>query len=303
MALEKIDRILLGDNPFNGVDHFSQARKRAREELDAGSIAQVIHGALDNGATGFVFSSTKKVHEALAILRESTVPAFGMYPIFPDVYSLVRLAADQGVLGAAYGMVRNGPTATGKLRTIFEGGTAALTADPYRILRTYLRAELLALKHVAPSGARVRSVFLHELISELIISFKMKEALSEFSSLIRDEFNALPGMVTRNFRNAMSFLNDVDCGEMVLMTPFNKVGFQMNPSREACESNLPNDESIQVIAMSILAGGYLTLHEAVDYVNGLPKPISCVVGVSSKEHATTTFSYLKERLAEGRSAP
>ena len=78
------------------------------------------------------------------------------------------------------------------------------------------------------------------------------------------------------------------------MTPMNPVGFQMHPSREACEEALKSLENTQVVAMSILAAGYLKLPEAVDYLNGLSQIDSVVVGTTQGTHATETFGYLRD---------
>jgi arginine repressor len=78
--------------------------------------------------------------------------------------------------------------------------------------------------------------------------------------------------------------------DTVIMTPFNKAGFQMNPSRETCETALSSlNQEVNVIAMSTLAGGYLALDEAIDYLQSLPKLSGTIVGVSSTHHAQTTF--------------
>jgi hypothetical protein len=44
--------------------------------------------------------------------------------------------------------------------------------------------------------------------------------------------------------------------------------------------------------MSIMAGGYLRLDEATDYLSTLPNLSGIAVGVSSKEHAQETFTKL-----------
>ena len=79
------------------------------------------------------------------------------------------------------------------------------------------------------------------------------------------------------------------------MSPFNKVGYQMNSSREVCESTLRKNPGIKLIAMSTLAAGYLKPKEAYDYLfNELDNISGVVVGVSSKEHAEETFTELQK---------
>ena len=81
--------------------------------------------------------------------------------------------------------------------------------------------------------------------------------------------------------------------QILIAAPFNKVGFQMNPSKEECVKALAEVPESNVIAMSILASGYLKLPEAIAYVENLPKIRGVVVGVSKEKQAQETFSYLK----------
>jgi hypothetical protein len=81
----------------------------------------------------------------------------------------------------------------------------------------------------------------------------------------------------------------------LIATPFNKVGFQMNPSGVECEKALAKIPEPNVIAMSILAAGYLKPSEAITYVKNLPNLLGVVVGVSKESHACETFKLLKKK--------
>jgi hypothetical protein len=87
---------------------------------------------------------------------------------------------------------------------------------------------------------------------------------------------------------------------MVIATPFNKVGFQMNPSRADCERTIKDLPDVSVCAISILAAGYLKLNEAVDYLANLPNIKGVSVGVSKERHAIDTFRFLRQRLSNSR---
>jgi len=78
------------------------------------------------------------------------------------------------------------------------------------------------------------------------------------------------------------------------MTSFNKVGFQMNPSREECENALSQYQG-EIIAMSILAGGFLQVKDAYQYLSKFQKINNAVIGVSSIEHAKKTFEIFLEK--------
>ena len=287
-----IDRVLIGDNPFNLVDHLSQKRARSRPLLSSEDIARIIRCALESGATGFTFSSTKRAHDALSVMRgDGCCQDFGLYPVFPDVNELARTASEGGLVHVAKELLADSSLFS-KAGTTLGAGTALLRADPAALLRTYLSAELSSLRRVAPAGSRVKAVFLHEIITELIISFKLDEIFRSYTDFIRGQYNAIPGVVTRNFPSLVRFTNGGGFGELAVLTPFNRVGFQMNPSRKECERTLADGNSLHVIAMSILAGGHLGPQEAIDYLLSLSKPVSVVVGVSSTSHARDSFSLL-----------
>ena len=291
--LVDIDRVLIGDNPFNLVDHLSQERARSRTPLNSKDVARIILCALESGASGFTFSSTKRVRDALSEMQNGDkCPGFGLYPIFPDANELARMASEGGLVRAAtellagYSIVRKAGSALG-------AGAALLRADPEKLLKAYLSAELASLRRVAPTGTRVKAVFLHEILTELIISFRLDELFQTYTNFVRSQYDALPGVVTRNFPSFVRFANEGAFGELAVLTPFNKMGFQMNPSRRECEESLSGANSLHIIAMSIMAGGHLSFSDSVDYLLRLPVKVSCAVGVSTEGHAKETFSLLR----------
>ena len=81
----------------------------------------------------------------------------------------------------------------------------------------------------------------------------------------------------------------------LIMASINKLGYQVNPSREAFEDALKQYE-LQLLAMSTLAAGYLKPKEAYEYLFSLPRVDSVVVGLSSTNHAVETFSEIKKHL-------
>lgn len=296
-----IDKILLGDNPFIDVDHLSQERSRERKEkLDSRKIARVVDSALTAGAQGLVCSAHPKVKGALDYMREENYPKdFGIYLIVPDAQSYVRLASERGMLGLlneTFGKLN----LKGKAKAVVGGGLSALTSNPTRMMKTYLAAEVSLFSKSFPKNARMKSVFLHELLTELIISFRMKNLMEEYIDFVKGSLNVVPGFVTRNFARFVDFASSINVSmqDIVVLAPFNKAGFQMNPTRQECEMKLANLNEANVIAMSILASGYLSLQEALDYIYKLPRPLSCVVGVSSEAHAKETFSYMGSHLGK-----
>lgn len=292
-----IERMLIGDNPFNGVNHLTQENSREKD-LNVEKISNVIKVALDSGAQGFSFSVQPNMYNVLRHLKdEGYQNEFGVYPILPDAQSNVRAASEKGMVGLMTDLFGKMDFGT-KAKSLIQGGLGALTMDPTRIMKTYLNAQVSIFMGAAPKGAKLKAVFLHEIITDLMVSFQLKEMVKDYIDFALDSMKASPGFVTRNFARFADFIStmDVSTKDLVVMTPFNKAGFQMNPSRKSCEERLSKLPEARVIAMSVLASGYLRLDEATQYLKSLPKPLSCVIGVSSESHAKETFSFLKSHL-------
>jgi hypothetical protein len=295
----KIDRLLIGDNPFNGVSHRSRERGRSRAAmLSEKEIIKIIETALDNGAQGLVFSVTPKMLSVLKYMKENGWNReLHLYPIIPDVLSLVNESAELGMAGLLSRFLE-GLSVQGKLKFMVKGGLAALSLSPVELIKVYLDTEIARIYATMPQGAGPRAIFLHEVVTDTVVGLRIPNVLQEYSKYVQSKFGVVPGLVTRNFPKLteLAQLSAVPLCSAVVMTPFNAVGFQMNPSRQYCEDTLSkqNRPIGEVIAMSILAAGSLTLKQAIHYLNGLSRLSSCVVGVSNESQAKETFSFLKD---------
>jgi hypothetical protein len=299
MKLENIGRILVGDNPFTGVDHLSQEKARDRNSrLNSSVILDVLDTAFKNGAEGLTFSAHPVMYDALKQFKKLQYEqVFGLYPIIPAADTYVRLASQKGVSGLMLDVLGR-LTWTGRAKAMVGGGLSLVAPDPERVLKTFVSSEIESIVNVAPNGAKLKSIFLHEIITDLILSFFSKEILQTYVNYVNDKFQVRAGFVTRNFVKFTEFLKqtDIESTSVVIMTPFNKVGFQMTPSKQACEYILHDLHEINVIAMSILAAGYLKLPEAVDYLKLHRRLDAVTVGVSTIEHASETFRFLSREL-------
>jgi hypothetical protein len=127
----KIDRLLIGDNPFNGVNHRSRERGRGGAgTLSEKEITKVIETALDNGAQGLVFSITPKMLSVLKYMKENGWNReLHLYPIVPDVLSLVNESAELGMAGLLSRFL-DGLSVQGKLRFVVKGGARSALFEP-----------------------------------------------------------------------------------------------------------------------------------------------------------------------------
>jgi hypothetical protein len=276
------------------VSHLSQERARERtDKLDIESIVEVICSALSSGATGYTFSTHATNSQILDALEASgKIPGqFDLYPVVPYAEGYVRLANEKGMSGLMNDVLSR-LSLSEKAKVLLEGGFSALKVDPLGMLRAYLDAELKGYLNVKPQNAVLRSVLLCEVLTDLCLGFQETRVLELFAEHVRDNYHARPGFVTYNLTRFVKLFREsgLSLKDVIIMTPFNSVGFQMSPSRDSCEACLSSLQEGEVIAMSVMAGGYLTLDQAFDHIRTLSGLSGIAVGASSKEHACGTFT-------------
>jgi len=289
-----VKHLLVGDNAFIGHSHMSQTMARQKVlRLEHDAIVRVIEKAVSCGATGFTFSAHPTNFQILRslMMSDNIDSHFAIYPVLPYAARYVRAINEKGIIGLMTDVFSQLPVAE-KAKLIVHGSISTLTLNPIGAMMAYIDSELSQI----PRNSNIQSVLLHEVITDLGISFGAIEMFESFIRHIRDKWHAMPGFVTRNFPKLVSLLHEMDwpIRDILVMTPFNSIGFQMNPSKQSCEECLSKMENGNVFAMSILAGGYLSLTEAVAYIKQLSNLSGIVVGVSSLYHAERTFMSLRE---------
>lgn len=295
MYREKI--LLVGDNPFQGVSHLSQDRTRQRGEkvTDPRYGAELVRLSLENGADGFMFSVSETT---LSILK--MVPRTGknpkLYAIAPAASDYVRLASRLGTPGLAAHTARQ-ILVSRNSRAITSGLKGITRQDPVSLMKAYLFYEIYRIKSAITPEAHLSCFLLHEIVTDMALALNLSWLFRSYIDFMF-RLKIKPGLETRN----LPYLVDrfmkwgIDLDKIALVAPFNTIGFQMSPSKTDCERTLMNIPQTEVVAMSVLAGGYLKLPEAIDYINGLSQLKGIVVGVSREKHAHD-FRMLKEALA------
>jgi len=289
--------LLVGDNPFHGISHLSQERSRSRgfDLTLAEQAANLVMISHRNGADGFMFSVSDLT---LSILRK--ISEYGgnvsldLYPIVPYMYEYVRMANRLGgIPGLAKKFARE-LIMSGNLKSVAYGLDAAARADPTSLTKAYLAYEISRTKSSAGKQASLRSMLIHQAITDMALALDMDwffEVCIDFLSNQR----IIPGFNTGNLVYLANKFKAWGLGleRILIAAPFNKTGFQMNPSRTECEKILSSSKSSMVIAVSIFAAGYLNPSEAIDYIATLPHLKGVAVGVSKEKQARETFKLLQ----------
>lgn len=292
--------LLVGDNPFHGISHLSQERSRMRSDdstfaEQAASLVIISH---ENGADGFMFSVSDLTLSILRKINESgRNMSLDLYAIVPYMYEYVRLANQLGgIPGLAKKLARELVT-SGNLKAIVYGLDAAARADVTSLTKAYLAYEISRTKSSAGKQSNLCSVLLHQAVTDMALALDMDWLFEAYSDFMSNQ-GITPGFNTGNFVYLVNKFEQwgLDLGRIVIAAPFNKAGFQMNPSRTGCEKILSDSKKSMVIAISIFAAGYLNPSVAVDYIATLPNLKGVAVGVSKEKHARETFRLLKEKV-------
>ncbi len=300
MAKKKSMKFLVGDNPFHGISHLTQERSRKRTASVGQSeyAAGLVTTALENGAEGFMFSVSETTLSILKEIRKTRkYENLELYAIVPYAYEYVRLATKVGgIPGLAKHMTAQ-VLRSMNLRAIGNGIKGVITMDPQAFMRTYVLHEISRIRSAAGNNTNLVSVILHEIITEMALAFDLDWFFKSYIEFLQKR-GVKPGFETRNFALLVNKFRewDIDFGEVSITSAFNKIGFQMNPSKADCEEALKKVNGADIIAMSILASGYLKPPEAIDYIKTLPNVTGIVVGVSKERHAKETFRLLHDRI-------
>ncbi|MDE2590447.1 MAG: hypothetical protein KGL95_12385 [Patescibacteria group bacterium] len=284
--MAKIENFFLGDNPFFGVDHLSQerARKKASTSQNFDNALNVIKTSFEMGANGMVVSARPKLEELIEKIKNgsSLIDKINFYPILLSPPNYMTKINEKGLVNSLMDIL-NQASFKNKLRIISRGGIGIIRKDLLELLKIFIDLEMIQLQDL-----HIKTVFLHETIMDLSLSLDIKNILEIFQEHIHDKYGLESGLVTKNFSKVVDKLDEWNVDFPKIMTSFNKVGFQMNPSKEECEKSAIRYNG-KIVAMSVLAAGYLSLNDAYEYILSQPKINTVTVGISSVEHAKQTL--------------
>lgn len=279
--------VFLGDNAFFGVNHLSQeiARNKAENSQNFNNILAVINTALDNGVKNVVFSTHPELKDLITFLKNNSnvMEQINIHLILPYAQGYVSKVNENGMINTltdVLGAVRFRK----KIQILAKGGIGVIKNNFYDLFKVLIDIEMAKLEN-----SKIKTVFLHDVVTDLALGLGVKKVLHVFKEHIEKNHKLEVGVVTKNFPLLVSKMKEWNINFPIVMTSFNKIGFQMNPSQELCEKSLAEYDG-KVIAMSVLAGGYIELEESIQYISSLPKINTLVIGTSSVEHAKKTFS-------------
>jgi hypothetical protein len=289
----ELDRIILGDNQFFGINHMSEskAQEQAERFRDVDAILGVVEAAWESGVRAFMFTTHDKVaplcdHFRARAARYSDLR---LYPALPYAHKYANAVNEKGMMGALHDVLFGSGAVDQAFALLLRGGRSLLSRDLMEVMRLLVDVEMRMFR-----GLNVRAIFLQNIVTDLLLGLQARAIVVEFANHVRSAYGVEPGFITMNMPRLVDFLLDCGITNPIVCSAINRIGYFMHPDRTACE-HVIRTRPFRPMAMSILASGALSARDAVAYVAGLRVP-SVVFGASSKHHIQETLALLTAAL-------
>ena len=288
MIMVQLDKVILGDNQFFGINHRSQ--EKAEEMLkrfgSIDNIFEVYDNAFDCGVKAVMLNSNDK---AVAICdrfraNKSKYGDIAWYPSIPYAYKYANMVNELGIFPAISEVLFKGNTTGGVFSMIGKGASFVFTKDAMKMMEMLIDVEYKMFRDL-----NVKVFFLQNIITDLLLGYNIKEVFEHFAEYIRKKYNVTPGFVTLNMPYLKGKLEEWGIEDVVICSSINAAGFNMHPSKEEYEKVIASNDSskYQLMAMNVLASGSITVEQSFDYINSLNVQ-SIVFGASTKGHIKST---------------
>lgn len=288
------DDIMLGHNPFSSGDHLSAETDAMRDAHDADipDVVSIIRQAMSQGVNGFVMSTHPRAVSICDALRadKALTAALNLYPVLPDIAKYAREADELG-LATMVSEALSGASAMQKIGMFLKGGAGLLPRDVYSMIEILMEMELLMFK-----GLNIRAVFLHQTLTDLALGLGLEGVFRFYEEHIPKKFDgAVAAYGTHNLPLLLDRLQQYGITNPVIMAPFNKIGYRMQPSLAENEQCLYRHH-FQLVATDTSADGTLAPEDAYSYLFRQPNVASVVVEASTEVRARETFDAIRNRL-------
>jgi hypothetical protein len=283
-----MDRVLLGDNQFFGVNHMSEekARMQAMRFQSTDAIIEVLDDAYAEGINTFMCTTHERIAPVCDHFRANLAnyPGYRFYPCLPYAHKYANAAAELGVLGA----IRSFLPTENPLGALLKGGVSLATKDVEGLARLLIDAEMKMFL-----GLDTPAIFLQNVATDFLLGLGFNEAFRIFADCARERYQAEPGFITMNAPLLLERLLRVGIKNPLICTNINKIGFRMCGGIQAYEELIAG-RRCRLIAMSVFASGALPPEEALQYVCKFPQIEAIVFGASSRRHISQTKKWIEQ---------
>jgi hypothetical protein len=290
--MEKIDRIIFGDNQFFGINHMSQekAQQLAEKFFNIKNIYKIYDCAFANGIKAVMLNSNDRAKEICDYFRnhKSQYGNISWYPSIPYPHKYANMVNEKGIFTTINDVLFKNNTALGILGMVAKGSMAVFNKDAIELMKMLVDMEVKIYR-----GLDVKVIFLQNIIVDLLLGYDVKAVFYEYCEHIRKKYNAIPGLITQNLPFLKSKLAEWGIEDVVICSSINKIGYLMSPNVQTYIETIQNNnpDKYQLMAMSTLASGAIRATEAYEFINSL-KIQSIVFGASSEKNIKETVNLI-----------
>lgn len=294
------DTILVGHNPFFGIDHRCRVagNEKAQRFENPQEILKVLHTCHELGLRGMMMSTHPMAQLLCNQMQREGEPTSGwrIYPLVPYLQRYVREANTKGLIRTVLDALGGGDSLS-SWSWILQGGRSLLTRE-IRPLLTQLIDQELSLFKGRPLGA----VFLHDGLTDLALGLGIESVLEIFSEHVGKGYGVPAGFATKNLPLLRDRWESRGWRNLLAMASFNSRGFFVNPSLQACQEALLKP-GLTLVAMNSLASGAIPPEEAYPFLARFPSIRAVVVGFSREDHARQTIGAIRKSFQDEGSVP
>lgn len=277
-----LERVLLGDNQFFGINHMSEekARAQAMRFQDLNAVKEVLGVAYGEGIKAFMCTTHERVADICDYIRgdPDRYKDFQFYPCMPYAHKYANAVTERGILGA----LKHFLPKEGALRAFVQGGVSIARKDLDTLAGLLIDAELKMFR-----GLKTPIIFLQNIVTDLVLGLGVDEVFRVFAAHVRNRYDAEPGFITMNLPLLLDTLDRCEIDNPIVCTNINKLGFRMCGGIEAYERAIATRRA-RIIAMSVFASGSIPPRDAIAYVCNQPNIVSIVFGASTRANIRQT---------------
>lgn len=288
-----MDRVLIGDNQFFGINHMSEERARAQAMRfrDISAIVEVLDAAYGEGIKTFMCTTHERIGEVCAHFRANRAkyPDYQFYPCMPYAHKYADAATEHGVVGA----IRSFLPEENAFAALLSGGISLARKDIEGLAALLIDAEMKMF-----TGLTTPIIFLQNVATDFLLGLGFDHAFRIFADYVRGHYHAEPGFITMNAPRLLATLQKLGFENPIICTNINKIGFRMCGGLSTYEELMTRGDC-RLIAMSVFASGALPARQALEYVCRFPRIRSIVFGASSRSHIAQTRQLIEQLTPSG----
>jgi hypothetical protein len=262
-----------------------KARAGAMRFQKTQAIIDVLDVALAEGVRTFMCTTHDRIGEIVAHMKADPAKYadFIFYPGMPYAHKYANAVTEDGYLGTLKRFLPQ----EGLVNAALRGGMSVANKDVEGLITLLVDAEMKMFE-----GVKAPVIFLQNVVVDLLLGLKFKDAFRIFADHCRKRYDAEPGFITMNLPLLLRVLAEQGVENPIVCANMNKIGFRMCGGLEGYERAL-DEYPCRAIAMSIYASGAIPPAEAIEWVCRQTKIESMVFGASSRANIRNTVELVK----------